>query len=1646
MSDDEKSSLLDSPTPYKNSQKLISFGDGSDQEKDEHLSILKGKSGRNRPQSSVTFSKRRSSSFSSSPAIDIGKSMGSYANSFGSYANSFGSYAGAFSGLFDGSHNYSARFKSGKSEKRDSQFADAPSQPQETLDRTEILAKYCALFAVVYFRHLAEHDPTNLSATLQPYTFSSKLPGSSISLLITKDSSVSDLISAALSSLPTALAGLSDSNVEDIRHFSISFPAPDSDAPDKVWTLHVGLRKRRNREPKLGFQYPGTHSAIRKYVPWHVRKVAEQYRVTPSIRVSQIQFLADEEIKMLKEYSESPIAMEEDPPSAPKILHKFFEVSAEKYPTNPALCWEQKEYSYEWMNKKAENIALKLRKKGVEHGGFVGLYMAKSVELYVSMIAVLKLGAAYVPLDLSFPPDRVKFILGDCGAKVLMVNTPLPEDLQTWDGNAVQMKELMEEPDETEEFVAPQINRESYAYVIYTSGTTGLPKGVLITHSNIVYLVRSERILFETRMTDRVAQGFSVAFDASLEELWMAWAAGGTLVPVPEDTMKQPDVLPSFLVNNKVNVFSTVPTLLSLLEHFSTLRLLILGGEVCPAELLTKWYSPKNRVINSYGPTETTVVSTAADYIPGVKLTIGRAIPGYKVFVLDQTGQLVPFGGAGELCIGGGAVAAGYLNREELTNAKFNTIVKPLATGFTGRIYRTGDLVRLSELGTIEFLGRIDTQVKIRGYRVELAEIESLLLQCKGVRNSAVAVKEKGEVKKLVAYLVLDEGKTEINEEEIKGFLREKLAPYMVPSHYVVMNAFPLLTSGKVDRKLLPDPVATNSSSSAREITPPEGPIETLIHEAWSKILGISDLCTKDDFFMSGGNSLLASLAVSQLRQLPPFRGISVKDIYKLRTVKALSQTIEEAAQPKANYDSASDSEVKMSSNGNVNGSGELRSYPKKKKTIKQAPLVNPVVRFITSLLQISTLAFFWFAGVAIIHLGLYWRIDLGDDWYFYVACGFMGFNILYIPLTCLLGILAKWILIGRFKEGEYKLWGFYYYRFWLVKTLMGFVPMGTLSATPFLGYYMRLLGANVGKNVFVGTTRVFCFDLIDLSDGASVAREACLLGYRVESGRLIISGKIKVGKNSYVGLRSVLEGGTTIGDNSEVGDLSSVLTGSRIPSGESWTGSPAQFVSKLEEVECDWSPAPGYHVLQWIAMGFISFYPFIGGSAWMVGVIVTLWSLNLKLDGMLGTWLTLPLLFPLSALYVLVSMTLIIILKRVIIGKPKGAVRLYSLGYVRHWLADEALSMSLDNLRSVYATMFAASWMRWMGAKIGEGSEVSTLNHISSDHLQVGKNAFLADSVSIGAPRVQYGWVTINPTVIGDKTFIGNSAVIAGGTVLGKDSLIGALSTAPPQTPADGTNWVGSPPFLIPNRAAIEVSFDAKLTFSPPWYLVLYRAITEFFKIVLPFTFATYTAAPWSYFCVWQLDVMQWPWWRCYLQACGALFAVLGFFTLFTIALKWILVGKYYQTAKPLWSPYVWRSELINSLCESYVFPAVVEPLLGTPYATWFFSMMGSHFGRFVYMDTTEITEFDLVWVGDYVALNNEVTLQTHLFEDRIMKMSTLKIGRNATIGTSSVVLYDSSIGPNVALKSLSLLMKGETLPGDTVWAGVPSAFLHEN
>ena len=442
--------------------------------------------------------------------------------------------------------------------------------------------------------------------------------------------------------------------------------------------------------------------------------------------------------------------------------------------------------TYAQVEQRANQLAHHLRSRGVKRSDCVAMLLPRSLEVCTTLLAILKTGAAYVPFDPGFPAERVGFVLADCKARALVTTKLFAAKAKNFHGEIIL---LDEHEAEIVSQSATKLNSadigatpEDLCYIIYTSGSTGQPKGVQIEHRSACHLVRCEGEIFQVRPEDRVYQGFSIAFDASIEEIWLAFFAGATLVVGDDEMVHAGAALSQMLADASVTVLSCVPTLLSMMDDdVPSVRLLILGGEQCPPDLVKRWWNPRRRVVNTYGPTEATVIATYAECHPQKPVTIGRPLPNYFAEILDEQLRPVAQGQSGELCLGGSGLARGYVGLPELTRGKF--IPNPLAKNgeLPTRLYRTGDLARFTPGSEIEFLGRIDSQVKIRGFRVELSEIESVLLECPGMQATAVTLREDSPgAQQLVAYLVACDDE-KIDDSKIRERLRARLPAYMMP-------------------------------------------------------------------------------------------------------------------------------------------------------------------------------------------------------------------------------------------------------------------------------------------------------------------------------------------------------------------------------------------------------------------------------------------------------------------------------------------------------------------------------------------------------------------------------------------------------------------------------------------------------------------------------------------------------------------------------------------------------------------------------------------------------------------------------------------------------------------------------------------------
>jgi non-ribosomal peptide synthetase-like protein len=1310
-------------------------------------------------------------------------------------------------------------------------------------------------------------------------------------------------------------------------------------------------------------------------------------------------------------------------------LHELFEIQADTHANRPAIIYQSQVISYDRVEARANQLARFLRKQGVECGARVGLLLPRSPELYIAILAILKAGGAYVPLDPEYPADRIDYILSDGGIETIVTTAELARKKEIELGNIVCVDSCAEKIalESTlrldRELVG--VEERDLSYVIYTSGSTGRPKGVEIEHrSSRNYIQVVNETVYHVTPTDRVYQGFSIAFDASVEEVWCTFAAGAALIVGSIEQTRSGVDLAHFLTERQVTVLSCVPTLLAMMEiEVPTIRLLILGGEQCPQELASRWCNDSRRVVNTYGPTEATVVTTWHECHPDRVITIGKPLPTYQVYILDSELEPVPHGVEGEIHIGGICLARGYVNRPDLTAEKFIPNPFTFDPESSDRLYKTGDLGSWNAEGEIQFLGRIDGQVKLRGFRIELAEIESVIMHCAGVSAAVVAVKQVVEIDRLIAYLVPKQG-VELDVSQIWDTMRSRLPIYMVPASLEILDTLPTLPSGKVDRKQLPAPENFGINIAGKVAGRlPTNDLERELVAVWENVFGMTGISIDDEFFNQlGGHSLLAAVMVSKLRQNPQFQDLAVLDIYQHPTVAQLAAELTNRWQLHSHERDSSAAKPRVSR-------VRLSAATKIANTLWASVGVY-VMYFIYSLpLMIPGFVYYQLVDEQNLEMS---RIAAGT-----IAAGLI---ISVYPALILLSIPIKWLVIGRFKAGRYRLWSVYYWRFWLVRQVLSFVPVMLLTGSPLFNWYCRSMGAKIGKHVYLGTTDILAFDLLTIGDGSSIGTDSNLMGCEVVDGWLIID-RIAVGKDCYVGTKSVLGLNTRMEDEAELGDLSYLPVDRVIPAGEAWVGAPAMYEALA-------TAARGRFPLGRARQGN-SILVFLGYAIGTIGQLCVpaiaalpgflLWC---KLIAAVHWYLWLiPAAFVGSVSFIGVFCLEVVILKYLLLGKVRpGIYPLHASFGLRHWYIDRLMSLSLEMLPTLYSTLYLLPWLRMLGAKIGARAEVSTVSHFTPDLIAIGSESFIADNVSLGASQVKRGWLQLSFTHVGSQAFIGNSAVVPSHERIADKCLIGCMSVPPSDDTlmVPDSAWMGSPAIYIPHRQIVD-EFSAAQTYKPGRYLYLQRLAIEFCRVTFPGTIHFVVLLMMELTMLNLPDLFHW-------SIVAVIFpliygaASLGS-ALFVVALKWLIVGRYQPGTIPLWSTFVWRTELITGLYESMIVSGCLNFLLGTPFAPIILRLLGVRIGRGAYIDTTDFTEFDLISIGNNVTLNHNCTLQTHLFEDRVMKMERIRIENNCQMGSAAVVLYDSLLADEVSIHPLSLIMKGEQIPASTDWQGIPAS-----
>lgn len=1250
---------------------------------------------------------------------------------------------------------------------------------------------------------------------------------------------------------------------------------------------------------------------------------------------------------------------------ARSLLDVFADAVAE-WPDRVALDAPDDVLTYRELLDAAGHLAQRLTELGVGPADRVGVRVASgTAQLYVAILGVLMSGAAYVPVDADDPPARAASIWRGAGVCAVV------GDGLAITGMAAGLRH------------SRAVTSDDDAWVIFTSGSTGEPKGVAVSHGSAAAFIDAESRLWQVDPHDRVLAGLSVAFDASCEEIWLAWAHGAALVPAPRSVVRAGADLGPWLVERRVSVISTVPSLAAMWDDdvLAGVRLLILGGEACPAEL--GWRLAAGREVwNTYGPTEATVVTTAAPIRPGIPITIGRPLEGWDVAVVDEGGWPMPFGETGELAIGGVGLGR-YLDRA-LDAERFAALP---ALGWH-RAYRTGDVVRETTAG-LEFVGRRDDQVKLAGRRIELGEVDAQLSAVPGVRAAAAAVrKTAGGNSVLVGYVVGD-----VDPGDVRARVAERLPAGVAPL-VVVLDALPIRTSGKVDRAALPWPPPPGAAADAALTG-----TEAWLAGHWRDQLGPLTLTPDSDFFELGGTSVAAAKLVSVLRKR--FPALAVADVYNHRRLADLATRLDRL--------------------GETSGSaGPVAMTRHRRWGAVQLAGVFALLMFAAPQWVLSVLVLNRLDGVAAApRVGWGWLIA---GWVLFTSA----------PGRALIAIVARRALLRRLQPGRYPRRSWLGCRVWFAERLGGALHVDALAGTPWAARYARFLGLDVGAGARLATIPPIT-SLVRIGAGATIEADVDLHGWWIDGEELVI-GAPRVGAGARVASRTCLMPDADIGAGAEI-EPGSMVTGA-VPANERWLGVPARPAGRAGETWPSEPPPAARRRRFWRAMfaAGLTARTLVPLAAAAPGVALLTLSVGthqqtpkaVVIEAIAGAPLFVACFFVTYALLVAAAVRL---LSRMI--KPGWHGEEGSTGWAL-WFSQSLLGGTLGTLFPLYSTVFTRRWLRLVGIRVGERAEVSVtegLNHL----VTLGDVSFAADAVFFCTARSRGGWIQLAPIDVGQRTFLGNGAVLPAETEVGSDCLIGVLTTAP-ASGADETSWLGSPPLELPR---VPERPDATRTVDPARRLVVARGATELVRILLPASLSLMLGA--LAFAVLDAIGARAGW--------GAMLAATPFVLLaggacaivLTVALKWLIMGRYRSGVHPLWSFFVWRDEIINSVQEQLAGAWLLNSGLATPLMSVYLRAMGAKVGAGVWCETLAITEFDVVHLEDGCVVNRASCVQTHLFHDRLLRIGPATLRAGSTLGPSSVVLPDAALGAGSTVGARSVVLRGEELPAGSRWHGAP-------
>jgi non-ribosomal peptide synthetase-like protein len=1234
--------------------------------------------------------------------------------------------------------------------------------------------------------------------------------------------------------------------------------------------------------------------------------------------------------------------------------------------------------TYEELDARANRLARYLRLRGTDAGDRIALLFERPADAYIAMLAVLKVGAVYVPLDVGFSADRMAHVVEDARVRTVLSTTSVADRVDRIDLLTAGHAELVH-LDRAARLIAEQspqrlvaaergVRDDQLAYIIYPAGGEERPHGVGVDHRSICNFVKVAAEVYGIGPRDRVYQALSLAFDFSVEEIWVPWMRGATLVPRPAGVGLQGRDLHEFLIAQRVSAMCCVPGVLATIPgDLPGLRFLLVAGEACPPELIRRWHRPGRRFVGVYGPSEATVSAAWTQLDPDKPPTIGVPLPTYSTVVLDPEDpyRALAHGEIGEIGIAGIGLSCGYLNRDELTEKAFIPDFLGIPANPSGRIYRTGDLGRVNGNGEIEHHGRIDVADPMRGYRIELAEIESLLLRAPEIIEAVVAAPP---------------------------------APGAAPAVH----------------------------------TDPTSGTETALAEVLAGVLKVEQVSAGSHFFSDlGADSMVMAQFCARVRRRADLPSVSMKDIYRNPTITSLATALGEPA-PAVATDSPT--------------LRQPAAPPAEPAPFEREEPVGTPRYVLCGTLQLLALVGYTYLTTFVALRGIEW-IAAGSDVVEVYLRSLLFAGASFVGMS-LLSVVAKWLLVGRWKARQIRVWSLAYFRFWLVKMLVRTNPLVLFAGSPLYVLYLRALGAKIGPGAVVLSPHVpVCTDLLTIGAGTIVRKDSHLSCYRAHDG-LIQTGTVALGRDVVVGEATVLDIHTAMGDGAELGHSSSLHTGQVVPAGRRWHGSPAVPADAdhgtVEPARRGALRRVVFSAVQ--LLNVLLFLPLVLGTVMVLSarlpqvltllgpgpLAVTDWRFHLQAVAV-SYWL-----FFGSLLAGLLAVAVVPRLLRPLVT-PGVAHPLYGIRYWAHRVIGRVTNVKY--FTELFGdSSYVVGYLRLVGYRLSAVEQTGsnfgmTVKHDNPYLSAVGTGTVVADGLSFVNADYSSTSFRVSRVSIGRHNFLGNNIAYPARGRTGDNCLLATKVMVPIDGEIrEGVGLLGSPAFEIPR----SVERDSKLELESPVELrrrlraknahnvttIALRLLVRWLQILLVTVVAMICADLYSA-------------WGTPLTALSA-----GLLPLLSVG-YFVLVERAVAGLKALapegcsiYDRAFWRHERYWKV----PFTTYLQTFNGTPAKTLIWRMLGVRIGRRVFDDGCSLIEKSFVSIGDACTLNAGTIIQAHSQEDGAFKSDRITIGANCTLGVGAFVHYGVTIGDGAVLAPDSFLMKGEEVPPHEQWGGNPA------